>query len=354
MQITQESSSRVCRAIEATMRHVGASVEEMRAFALDRARLISDNWPMLREVCNTNAVSTDLKRNVILQTMIRAFAARVLVLSAFATRFDGVRLAGTNKVSVPWFDLDTTASHDFVAADGYDTFGNTSAGDKTIEVDQRKYQGLLWTSAEFARQPFLDIAMSANLKAEQLGIDVVNDVLSLVKADPFGDPAKAEPASAFDTDDAIDLKAAADAANWPELGRSLVLNGSYDVNLLKDVHIKAAHFWGDSTPIREGRVRRILGFDYYPDSRIPANGEFLQGFICTKSALLIAFSPVGPTAEVRSALSRYELIVEPSTGIQFEYRLWGDPNYDSSKEIIECNYGRLAGNPNALLRITSQ
>lgn len=351
--ITQASLANIEATVHRCHRGPGSSLEELRALAAVRADIINANMATLRGVWNENVISTDLKRTTILQTMVRAFAVKVLVLTAFATRFDGVKLQGTDKVTVPYFPLDETASTDWNPANGYDTFGNTEASAKTITVDQRKYQGLTWSSSELARQPFLDIAMSASLKAEKLGIDVVADILSLVTAAAFGDAVKTEPAGAFDSDDVIDLKGEADAANWPEQGRSLVLNGSYDVNLLKDVSVKSASLWGDSTPIREGRIQRLLGFDYYPDSRVPANNQNLQGFICHKSALLVAFSPVGPSPEVRSALSKYELVVEPSTGATLEYRSWGDPNKDTSKEVIECNYGRLVGEAAALKRITS-
>jgi ATP-dependent protease ClpP protease subunit len=318
-----------------------------------RAEIIHANIGRILPAWNTNTISSDLKRTVILQQMIRAFAIRTLPLGAFSMVWNGVRLEGTDKIAVPYFALDTTASHDFVAGDGYNTFGNTNADAKVITVDKRKYQGLTWTSSELARQPYLDIMTSAGLKAEQLGIDVVQDVLSLVTAATFGAAAVTGLASAFDSDDVIDLKGVADVANWPAAGRSLMLNSDYDINLLKDSAVKSALNWGDSAPVREGRIQRIVGFDYYPDSRIPANAENLQGFISFKSGLLVGFSPVGPTPEVRQQLTRYEVVTHPETGATFEYRLWGDPDMDTSKEVIEANYGRIAGEAAAIKRIVS-
>lgn len=301
----------------------------------------------------TNTVHADLKRTVILQQMIRAFAIRVLPLQAFSTVFNGIRLEGTDKVTVPYFALDTTASTDFVIANGYDTFGDTAASVKTITVDKRKYQGLFWTSAELARQPFMDIGTSAMLKGEQLGIDVVNDVLSLVTNANYGAAAHTGLAANFDAADVADLKGVADLANWPGAGRSLMLNSTYDVSLLKDSTVKSALNFGDASPIQDGAIKKILGFSYVPDSRVPANGENLVGFIAFKSALLVAFSPVDPTPEVRNLLTRYEVVTEPGTGVSFEYRLWGDADKDRSKEIIEANYGRVAGEAAALKRIVS-
>jgi ATP-dependent protease ClpP protease subunit len=329
------------------------AAESAMARARQRAAIISANLSRIMPVLNTNTVSTDLKRTVILQQSIRAFAIKVLPLSAFSTVFQAPRLEGTDKVAIPYFALDTTASTDFVAANGYDTLGNTNSDAKVLTVDKRKYQGLSFTSSELARQPFMDIGMGMMLKVEQLGVDVVNDVLSLVTLATYGAAVKTELASAFDSEDVIDLKGVADLANWPASGRSLMLNSGYDVNLLKDASIKGALNFGDSAPIREGRIQRIVGFDYFPDSRIPANGENLQGFIAFKSALLVGFSPITPTNEVRQQLTRYEVVVEPTTGVTLEYRAWGDPDKDTTKETVETNYGRVAGEAAALKRITS-
>lgn len=331
------------------------NAEQARERGQKRAYLINKHLNKLIDliVLNSNTVSTDLKRTVILQQMIRAFAIKILNLNAFSTTFNGVRLEGTDKVAVPYFPLITTASTDFVAGNGYNTFMNTNSDAKTVTVDKRKYQGLQWTSSELARQPFMNIGMAAMLVGEQLGQGVVNDVLSIILAGTYTATAFSQPASAFDSDDVMDLKGRGDSANWPAGGRSLIINSAYDVNLLKDNAIKNAMAFGDNAPIREGRIVRIGGFDYYPDSRVPANAENLQGMISFKSALLVAFSPVNPTAEVRQQLTRYEQVIEPETGVQFEYRMWGDPDMDRSNEIIESNFGKAAGEPAALIRITS-
>lgn len=329
------------------------TAEQARERGRIRAAIITQNFDRLMPLMNTNTVSTDLKRTVILQQMIRAFAIKILPLSAFATTFNGVRLEGTDKVAVPYFPLITTTATDFVAGNGYDTFANSNSDAKTITVDKRKYLGLSWTSSELARQPFFDVGMAAMLIADQLGLDVVIDILSIILAATYTNAAYASPAAAFDSDDVMELKGRADTANWPAAGRSLILNSAYDVNLLKDPAVKNAQAFGDNGPIREGRILRIGGFDYYPDARVPANAENLQGFAAFKSALLAAFAPVNPTAEVLQQLTRYEVVIEPTTGAQFEYRMWGDATKDTSKEIIESNYGKVAGEATALTRITT-
>lgn len=333
------------------------TLEATKTRAMQRANIISQQlcrlMPFLNAATSTNTVSSDLKRTVILQQMIRAFAIRILPLGAFSTVFNGIRLQGTDKVAVPYFPLITTASEDFVAATGYNTAHNTNSDAKTITVDKRKYQLITWTSAELSRQPFQDIGQASMLVGEQLGLDVVNNVLSAVLIAAFPGLAKSSPAGSFDSDDVADIKGVCDVANWPAGGRSLILNSAYDINLLKDAAIKSALNFGDNSPIREGRIQRIMGFDYFPDSRVPTNSEALQGFAAYKSAMLVAFAPVDPTQEVRSQLTQYELVIEPTTQAQFEYRRWGDADLDVSKQVIESNFGKIAGEAAAIQRITS-
>lgn len=329
------------------------TIEDTKNRSLKRAGIIRQNMAKLIGFMNTNTVSADLKRTVILQEMIRAFAIKILPLNAWSTVFNGVRLEGTDKVAVPYFPLITTTSIDFVAGTGYTTAVNSNSDAKTITVDKRKFQMLQWTSAEMARQPLLNTAMAKVLAAEQLAVDAVNDILSIVLTAAFPNAVAASPASAFDSDDVADVKGACDLLNWPASGRSLILNSAYDVNLLKDQNIKNAFAFGDNAPIREGRIVRLLGFDYYPDARIPANGELLQGFACYKSAGLVAFSPVEPTPDVRAVMTSYEIITDPESGAQFEYRQFGDAVKDQTSSVIETNYGKLAGEAAALGRITS-
>lgn len=355
LEVVSEDPHEVSKAIEKLFGKGIHNVDVSKERGLKRAKIINANLAKLISfIQNTNTVSTDLKRTVILQQMIRAFAIKVMPLQAFSTVFNAPRLEGTDKVAVPYFPLITTGSTDFVAGTGYTTFVNTNSDSKVVTVDKRKYLGLTWTSSELARQPFLDIGMASLLIGQQLGLDVVNDVLSLITAATFGASILAQPAAAFDSDDVMDLKGICDGLNWPDVARSLLLNSAYDVNLLKDNAIKNAMAFGDNSPIREGRIVRIGGFDYYPDCRFPTNSENLQGSAVFKSALLVGFSPVDPTEEVRNLLTQYEVVIEPVTGATFEYRRFGNAVTDASAQIIEANYGRVAGEVAALGRITSQ
>src|SRR4051812_22976676 len=84
-----------------------AQISPSNAQPLERevAQVIVDYLPELvnHPVMNTNTVNTDLKRTVIQQIFVRAFAIRTLPLHAFSTVFNGIRLEGTDKVAIPYF-----------------------------------------------------------------------------------------------------------------------------------------------------------------------------------------------------------------------------------------------------------
>ena len=54
---------------------------------------------------------------------------------------------------------------------------------------------------------------------------------------------------------------------------------------------------------------------------------------------------------MRGQLAGYEIVAEPETGISIEHRRWGNPDMDSTREILEVSYGYAAGEAKALVRL---
>ena len=304
----------------------------------------------LLPVLNTNTVDTQLKRQAIMQEVIRAFATRLLPLNAFSTVLGGVVLEGTDVVEVPFIALHGTASTDFSSS--Y-TMGDSASDNRPVTVDKRKYQALSWTSSELRRQPFLLMREHLAQRVAKLGVDVFSNVLSVVTSANYSTAAFTGADSGFDKLDVLTIRKVCQQANWPDMGRSLILNGAYDAALLGDTGISSADLYGGSEAIREGRIPRIYGFDYYTTEAVPANSENLVGMAVHKSAILFANAPITPTDEVMQQLSQYEVIVDPVTGATFEFRRWGSPDSDATKQVVECNYGFAKGDGAALKRITS-
>jgi hypothetical protein len=299
----------------------------------------------------TNTIATDLKRVAFSKNVMRAFRKRAVAFKIFSTGFNNVALEGTDEMAVPYYPLTTDASADFDPATGY-TFGDTSTSSVTVTINKRKYQSLSFSSAEKARQPNLNPELLASLKGEKLALDVWADVLSAVTLANFGAAVKTQAASAYTSNDLADLKTVADKAQWPEAGRGLVVSSDIDNQLLKDDSFKITFAFGSSSAIQEGQLVRVSGFDYVSNPNIPSNSENLIGFLAHKAAIAVGFSPIKPTLEV-ARLASYELITDEETGLTLEYRRWGSADFDSTREVIECNYGYQIANTAALKRLTS-
>jgi hypothetical protein len=121
-----------------------------------KATFIRKHEKRFAEVWNegTNTIDSTLKQDVLVDGSLRAFAKVMANLSAFATKFENVPLRGSAKVQVPFFDLQTAASTDFVAANGY-VAGDTTTDNREVTINKRKYQAIRFTSEELRRQPYL-------------------------------------------------------------------------------------------------------------------------------------------------------------------------------------------------------
>lgn len=339
--------------VKAWLRGNSIPTEVMAANAKAMAREIAKYRKKLEVILNANTIDADLKRNVILSDLMRAFKRKIVLANVFSTTYRNIPLEGTDKVTVPYYELDTATSSNFVAATGYTFTENTDTGSRDITIDKRKFKSMKFTSSEFRRQPYFQPNINMMLKAEQLALDVWLDVLSVITNANFGAAVLDVEPSAMDSDDVITIRKACQNADWPDVGRALVLGTDAEAALLSDDSVKHMMNIGSDMPVREGATGRIAGFEMFYSPRIPANSENLAGFAVLPPAILVATSPIAPTPGVRSQLLNYDLVVDPDLGVAFEYRYWGDADLDEDREVVECNYGYLTGNSAALKRVTN-
>jgi len=333
--------------------------------AIERNRQFSRIWQAEREavlpVLNSAAVNTidaSLKRVAVLNETIRDFATRLLPLRLFSSVFSNVPLQGTDTIVVPYYPLQAAASSNFSDGDGTGgtgyTFGQATTTNKAlITVNKRKYQPIDYSSREFRFQPFFDAVRLGKINAEKLGVDIINDILSVVTNANFGGPALTRSAGSVTSDDIADMRAAANLASWPDVGRSLLVDSTVDAALMKDPSYKIALNIGTTSVIQQGQFPNLSGFDYAWMPNLPTNGEKLIGFASFASGILSAFCPVEPAAGVRSQLVAYEVVTDPASGVSLNYRHWGLAQADRDFEVIECNYGYTAGVAAAIKRICS-
>jgi len=285
-----------------------------------------------------------------MQGALHAFKKRLTALTVFSTSFGNVPLEGTDKVAVPYYPLETSASTDWNAGNGYVFSDDYTVGVKEVTVNKRKYQPLSITSSVISRQPQLSLEDIGRAKGDKLANDVFADILSVVTAANYGTAAFIGASGAFDFVALNEtIGTICDAAEWPDDGRSMVLKSAYYRNLVTE--LKDASSYASDNPVKRGVLEDVAGFDLHKTNSIPGNAQLLVGFAAHKSAMAIAFAPITPADEGR--VVEYDILADAETGIAIEYRKWFDPSSDTLKEVLECNYGFAVGEGAAIKRITS-
>ena len=279
-------------------------------------------------------------------------------INVFSTRFQAAEVPKTNHLQVPFVGLEQSASVTWNPANGYGT-GDFNIQSRAVPVNIRRYQALSWNSGDLLGLPVDVLVRSMNQKIDKLAYDVLTDICSAITpttvANPggnYGAPTVVGAAAAFDTDAVQDFATGLTTANWPRVGRSLILNENYTGNLKKDPALKNAQASGSDQTLREGATGRISGFDIF-EAPVPTNGLNLVGFAALPSALLIASAPIEPEQEVKDRLSDYRVMTDPDTGLTLTYRAWGSADFDQAKRIVEFCYGYAPGDAAQLVPLTS-
>lgn len=300
-------------------------------------------------------IPSELKRDHLLNSAMRAFKNRLLPSLTFAKKFESIPLEGTDVIRVPYFPLATGTATAFNPANGYNTETDYTIQTKPVTVNKRPYKMLGFTSAEVNRQPFLSLEQIITHQAEKLADEVLADIWSVVTATNFpGTTLAAMAATAFDLDDVLALRELCHKDNWPKSGRSLILDSSFGLNLTKDSRLGNQNS-GSTSQVRAGFPDyEVGGFNVFEVANLPANSaEKIAGAAVYPSAIFVAFSPITPVAKLTQTLLEYKVITDPDTGLSLEYRSWGDAKMDKVYEVIECNYGYSVGESAALKRITT-
>lgn len=353
--INVECVSESIHDIAAHAKRLGGHVRNSERNPTALSTFITKNRAKFIEVWNANTIDATLKQDVLHDEGLRAFAKLMNNLSAFSTKYENQDLRGTGIVTVPFYNLQTAASTDWNATNGY-VAGNTAVSKAQVTINKRKYQALSFTSDELRRQPFLGLQQNMVLNAEKLAYDVQQDIFSAITAANFATTAYTGIASTFDSAIVANLQlSATTTGQWPFVGRSLWLSSAYDTNLKKDTALKLFFNSGTTSVLQDGRWNsKLYGFDYYEAPNLPTNGaENLTGFIAFQSAMLIATAPIAPSEEVIRDGTQYSVMADPNGGPVLEMRKMGDSQKDNAIWVVECNYGYNVGNGAALQRIKS-
>lgn len=202
-------------------------------------------------------------------------------------------------------------------------------------------------NAKWLQEQFMEPAREATITA------FMDDAFALVLAAAYTN-ATTKIATDFDADVMADVGVNLSTRKVPKANRYMILPPSYHGNLIKDLAIVDQSASGDIGPIKEGRLVRARGFDIYEYEGIPDNGENLEGIAQHPTAMGIAARPVtDPTLTGMAPALDVVNVVEPNTGLPYQFRMWYERKEGAIYFSVGFLYGMAVGQGAALERIKS-
>lgn len=293
-----------------------------------------------------NTIDSGLNGTLISQAGLDAFVGSFAPMMAFTTDFDPAPASKAETIQVPYVPSASSAA-DFA---GTYTRQDSTLNKRTITLNKHKFVSWYLSDVSIAKSPAATLERFGQQKGYQLAKAVFSDILSVVTNANYGAAASTGLAANFDYADVVDIKAACDAADMPEMPRALVLASGHYNALLKDTIVKDAAALGANAN-QTGALPNLAGFSTHRSSLIPANGENLVGFAAYPSAIVTAMRYLQPSGRSQDGI--YRPVADANTGITLGYREFYDNDTGNVVAVLECFYGYALGEANALKRIVS-
>lgn len=281
---------------------------------------------------------TNLNIPKLASAALEGFVKELLPLSAFSRSYTGESVGGRsrgNSVLVPLVGAltGTTFGGTYAVCGGVKSVVTVTINrHKVVHVGQRDLDAM--DNSDSGLETFGFQAGAA------LAQTVVEDILTLVTTANFGSTS-AVALAALDVADLRKARLALNQANCPKQGRFCVIDAASMDSLLAVTNFVQAHMFADNTVLREGRIMRALGFDFFE-----LNGSFVaansvQALLGSGQAIAIAMRYLEP--QKPDAYEVAQAFTDPKTGATFGVRDVYDPLTGRRYVAFECNYGYSAG-----------
>jgi hypothetical protein len=294
----------------------------------------------------TPNVLTNVGDIKVAQTALQPFLKTLLPVAAFSRNFSPNPADKGDMIRVPIVGAPSESS-DFQG----DYTANSGADIQTVPVvlNRHKYKTVHVTATEAADTALNVLETLVVSAAQQLAIDVVQDIFTAITAAAYGAPAIQPLApSDFNYKAVLGVREACAQAKMPVSERSLILDSSYYTNLLADDVVAKSFNLNLSAPgVVEGDVKRLAGFDIYETLAIPLTQDDLCGFAAHPSGLAIAMRYLQPVAQYEEAGA----VTDPVTGLTFGYLRFTLPQHGVVFVTLECLYGFATAIPAGIQRI---
>jgi hypothetical protein len=255
------------------------------------------------------ATYTSVDIDQLAEAAFAEFTSKLLPFRAFSTNFSPEVAAKGASVTVPVIQSVTANVFD---GDGYEKDGGAMDAVQVV-LNKHLVSSFPITDVQANQGNFSTLQKQGAMHGKAVAKLALTTIWADITTANWPTPAHTGAASNFDSDDVIDIRTAATAADMPDDGRSMVLDEAYYGNLLKDDGFKIAANYGARTAIVEGNIPRAFGFDMFESTIVPGNSQNLVGFAAHSSAYALAArlpDPRNNTAEGFSRPVQYRIVSE--------------------------------------------
>ena len=239
---------------------------------------------------------------------------------------------------------------DYNDTDGY-VPQDVSQTEYDLVINKHKHVTYGFSDTERSKHDIALIDRFARNGSHAIGKALVDDLLALVKNNPFTHKTIVATAASMDSGKIITINKAMTGRKIPKSGRFMILNSPYYASLCEDSRF-VSNPGSPAGTVRSGELGNVFGISTSEYAFLPDNGENLAGFAATAEALLLATRLPTPP-DVTKIGGTIEVITHPETKLSLQLRQWYDFRFGKEFRTYTLQYGVGTGDPERLERIAA-
>lgn len=254
-----------------------------------------------------------------------AFRAALAPFFAFAHDFSEEARNVGDAIIVPRYDAMSPTTFAYANNSNFPYEGTDgTAAAITVNLNQHQIVPLDLSDKDLASSSAARMDNFAVQQAHALAKKVIQNIWSQVTTGSFGAAVVTTAVANWNTLSPIKtMRKTLSDRNVPTDNRSLFVNTEIYNSMLDITVVQQANTFGSTDTIRNGKIGRVLGFDLYESTIIPANGISLAAFAVHADALAVAMRYLEPGD--RGQYAAAFAVSDPETGITIGYRRHYNP-----------------------------
>ena len=228
------------------------------------------------------------------QEVLNAFTATLAPVSAFSKDFSGDARGKGDAITIPFISSLTATTYNASTAN-YQTAGGTVTHN-TVNLDQHNVISVDVTDLQAANSSAARLDQMAYQAGRALGVKVLENIFKVITTANFGAASVTTAEANYTLAQLIALRKVLAQNNIPMDQLSYVFNPIIGASLLGSTNVLQAYAIGDNSPVRNGTLGKLVGFDTYETNILPTASTSLVAFACHPDAIAVAMRYLAPQA----------------------------------------------------------